>query len=277
MDPDSLAQCLTDRTRAVIVAHMYGLPADMDGIRTVLRDRPDITLIEDASLAVGADYRGRRVGSLGDAAAFSLASGKVLGVIGSGGAITTDSQDYYLALNHARHYGRNSSPYHYCDPLPEIAQPRGMVIRGLNERMDTIQAAVGLVKLEALEADLAKRRSIAALYDTVLESAPCQCPVVPEGYTHSYRVYVLRVDPTIRDVFVERMCAEEIQVGTLYVPPDHLQPYFMDNGPGRVGLLPVTESVANELVCLPSHPYMTIDDAWRVADTTRRILAELNG
>jgi len=105
MDPEDLARKLSPKTKAVVVAHMYGLPADMDAIREVLADRPDVFLIEDGSLATGATYNGQKVGSFGDMGCFSLASGKVLGVAGSGGAATTNSEELFIKLNQVRNYG----------------------------------------------------------------------------------------------------------------------------------------------------------------------------
>ncbi len=273
MDPESLAQSLTPRTKAVIVAHMYGLMADMDAIGEVLEEYPDVVLIEDASLATGAEYRGRRAGSFGDMACFSLASTKMLGVIGSGGVITTDSFDYYQRLNWARHYGRTQSPYNYDDPLPPSDAGPGMVIEGLNERMDTIQAAVALVKLPRMPEYLLRRREIAAHYDATLGDSPCVLPTVPADRTHCYRVYPILVADGCRDRVVANLREEGIDAGPMYVPPDHLHPYFRERG-AREGMLPVTEEVARRIVCLPSHPYMTDEDVRRVADACAAALDE---
>ena len=274
VDPVKLGEALTPETRAVVIAHMYGLPADMDRIKDVMADYPEAVLIEDASLATGARYRGRRVGAIGDIGCFSLASTKVLGVLGSGGALTTDDPEYYRRINWVRHYGRTQTPYNYDDPLPPSSAPAGMVIPGLNERMDSLQAAVGRVKLRKLDADLHRRREIAALYDEILADAPCRLPVLPAGYTHCYRVYTITVDPGIRDAFAEEMRERGIDAGAHYVPPDHLHPYFRERG-GHPGMLPVTEGMADALVCLPSHAYLTPEEANHVAVSARDILLRL--
>ena len=274
MDPENLREMLSAKTRAVIVADMYGLPANMNAIKDVLADRPDVVLIEDASLATGAEYGGTKTGGLADIGCFSLASGKVLGVIGSGGALTTNSFDYYEKINWVRHYGRSQSAYRYDDPLPPSSAPEGVVTLGLNERLDSIQAAVGRVKLARLDDDLRLRRAAAAVYDEVLEDMPCNTPPVPHGSTHSYRVYVITVDPGIRDAFIRDMREAGIAAGAHYVPPDHLHPYFLERGTGP-GMLPVTERVADSLVCLPSHPYMGVDQVWYAAEMARKTLSNL--
>jgi len=274
MDPKDLAAKLTDKTRAVIVVHMYGLPADMDSIMDVLADREDIVLIEDGSLATGALYKGKKVGSFGDMGCFSLASSKVLGVLGSGGAVCTNCKEYYLKLNQVRNYGGTDSPYLEVDPLAEYDLPHDMSSKGLNDRMDTIQAAAGLVKLREHERDLARRRAIAAIYDQALADSACTITKVPAHSTHSYRVYPLRVDPTIRDEVLKELRVAGIQAGTHYVPPDHLTTYFKKRGFKR-GDLPATEAVADSIACLPSHPYMEVDEVWHVATKTHEILDRL--
>ena len=269
MSAVDLAEKVSSRTRVVIVAHMYGLPADMAGIRAVLADYPDVILIEDAALAPGAEYGGQKVGSLADFGCFSLAWNKVLGMIGRGGIITTDSPEDYLRLREVRHYGKEKT----LDD--SLAKPEQHLVRlGLNERLDAIQGAAGRVKLRHLDADLELRRAAASIYNRVLSDSPCRTPRVPENCTHSYRVYVIQVDPSIRDAFVDQMMKASVEVGKHYVPPDHLHPYFLERG-SAPGLLPITERVAERLVCLPSHPYMDVADVWYAANTAREVLAEL--
>ncbi len=275
MDPDRLRETISDNTRAVVVAHMYGLPADMHTIAEIVSDFPDVTLIEDASLSAGATIDGTKTGAFGDIACFSLASGKVLGVVGSGGILTTNDREMYRRINWVRHYGRSQSPYRHDDPMPEGSEPKGTIMPGLNERLDTIQAAVGRIKLRRLDEDLAQRRAVARIYDELLEDSACETPVVPKGYTHSYRVYPITVAPSIRDRFIETMQARGIQVGAHYVPPDHLHPYFVDRGNKR-GLLPTTERVADSIACLPSHQYMNPKAIWKTAETARKVLKEIS-
>lgn len=275
MDPNRLREAISDNTRAVVVAHMYGLPADMGTINGILSDFPDVTLIEDASLATGATIDGTKTGAFGDIACFSLASGKVLGVVGSGGILTTNDIEMYRRINWVRHYGRSQSPYRHDDPMPQGPEPKGTIIPGLNERLDTIQAAVGRIKLDRLDEDLAQRRAVARIYDELLEDSACETPIVPKGYTHSYRVYPITVAPSVRDRFIEEMRTRGIQVGAHYVPPDHLHPYFLDRGTEK-GLLPTTEGVADSIACLPSHQYMSPRAAWETAEKARNVLKEIS-
>lgn len=275
MDPGVLGQLLNERTRAVIVAHMYGLPADMEAIQAQLERWPNVVLVEDGALAPGAEYHGRRVGSFGSYGCFSLACGKVLGVLGSGGAVTAQDEEAFRRLNHVRNYGRASSPYREVDPLEgRWPDETGAVVLGVNERLDTVQAAVARVKLKHLPQDLQKRRAIAALYGELLRDAPCTPQYVPPGYVSSYRVYAIRVAAHVRDRFVWEMRSAGIEVGTHYVPPDHLHPYFRQKG-YREGHLPVTERVAAEVVCLPCHQYLTVEEVLEVAQKAREVLRQL--
>ncbi len=276
MDPASLRDTLSAKTRAVIAVDMYGAPADMDALRDALDGRDDITLIEDFSLAVGATYRGKKAGSLADIGCTSLAAGKVLGVLGSGGALTTHHEHLYRRINEVRHYGRAESPYWHDDPLPPVKEPDGMVIKGLNERMDSIQAAVARVKLRHLERDLGIRRAIAAVYDEYLKAAPCRAQRVLDQAVSSYRSYVILVEPQIRDQFVQKMAEAGIRVGLQYIPPDHLHPYFLERG-CQPGMLPVIEKVADALACLPIEPTMSVEDVHYVAETARKLLFDLSG
>ncbi len=270
MVPEELEKALSEKTKAVIVAHMYGLPADMDAIEQVLKGRDDIVLIEDAALAVGADVRGRRAGSIGDMACFSIASSKVLGAVGAGGIVTTNSLEYYQNLNWVRNYGSAKSPYKEDDPMPKH-EKGGMMFPGVNERLDTIQAAVARVKLRKMDADLTKRRANCSIFDEFLADSPCEVPYIPEGFTHSFRVYPMLVDADVRDDALKEIQQAGIQAGAHYVPPDHLHPFFLERGSYQ-GLLPNTEKVADRIICLPCHQYMDSDEVYYVATKTRDIL-----
>lgn len=151
-----------------------------------------------------------------------------------------------------------------------------MVIKGLNERMDSIQAAVARVKLRHLERDLGIRRAIAAVYDEYLKAAPCRAQRVLDQAVSSYRSYVILVEPQIRDQFVQKMAEAGIRVGLQYIPPDHLHPYFLERG-CQPGMLPVIEKVADALACLPIEPTMSVEDVHYVAETARKLLFDLSG
>ncbi len=273
MDPNALQAALTPKTRAVIVAHMYGLPADITAIRSVLADRKDIILIEDGALAIGADSPAGRVGSLGDMACFSIASSKVLGCVGAGGVLTTNHEEFYVKANWVRNYGTASSPYKEEDPMP-TRQEKGLVIRGVNERLDTIQAAVARVKLKHLDRDLAKRRANAKIYDRFFSDLACETPYIPQGYTHSFRTYPLLVEASIRDRCLQQLNERGIEAGAHYIPPDHLHPYFLKRG-GYRGQLPVTEEVADRIVCLPVHQYLESDEIAYVIHHTKEVMQSL--
>ena len=179
IDPDRLESAVTPRTRAIVPVHLYGLPARMDEIRAVA-GRRGLRVIEDAAQAHGARHRGRPVGGLGDAAAWSFYPGKNLGAIGDGGAVTTDDDALARRLRRLRNYGATERYVH-----PE---------RGVNSRLDELQAAVLSVKLEHLERWNARRARIAGLYLAGLAGSPVTLPAAPAEDRHAWHVFAIRSD-----------------------------------------------------------------------------------
>ncbi len=266
LDTRALADAVTPRTRAIVPVHMYGLPADMDPITAIAR-RHDLLVVEDAALAAGATYRGRRVGSLGDAAVFSLAAGKVLGGLGSGGAIVSDRADAAAAANSLRHYGRDDTPYRF-ERTPGTSP--GVTVRlGFNARLDTLQAAALRVRLRHLDEDVARRRAIAQMYSAHLAGSGVVCPAVPPDCQHAYRTYVIRLPH--RDRVHRSLLDLGIETGIHYVPPVHLHPHWARQG-FRKDAFPVAERVSAELLCLPCHPGVSDDQVSEVAGHIRRLL-----
>ncbi len=268
MDPRALAAAVSPRTRAVIPVHMYGRPADMAPIVHIARDR-GLIVIEDAALAAGAIYHGAKTGSLGAAGCFSFAPGKVLGAFGWGGMITTDDPEVARRARMLRAYGEDPDRYpppaagfRFAGLHPEV--------QGWNVRMDTIQAAVLLVKLRHLEEMIEERRAIAGRYRRGFAGLPVVMPDDPPDVRCVYRNVVIRVRS--RDIVRRALYDAGIPTGTHYIPPVHLQPAYQDLGYAR-GSLPETERAADELLTLPIYPGMPDGDVDLVVGEIGRLVA----
>ncbi len=250
MDPDKLESSLTPRTRAILPVHLYGQAADMDPILEVGR-RHGIPVIEDACQGHGAEYKGRRAGSLGIMAAFSFYPTKNLGASGDGGAVTTDDPELADRLRLLRNYGQRKRYYHES--------------KGFNSRLDEIQAAILRVKLRHLNRWNEARRAKARLYDSLLQEVvrPAEA-----GYArHVYHLYVIR---SRRRDELQRFLAER-GIGTLihYPVPVHLQEAYQDLGLSR-GTFPSTERCAEEILSLPLYPELPDEQIAEVAETINR-------
>jgi dTDP-4-amino-4,6-dideoxygalactose transaminase len=260
IDPAQVAAAIGPRTRAIVAVHLYGLPAEMDALRALASDQ-GLLLIEDAALAFGARIGARPTGTLGDGAAFSLAPSKVLGAYGDGGFIAID--DAALAARARLIAG-------YGEPFREaMTGPDGLLrleAEGYHTHLDLLQAAVVRVKLRHLPEWADRRRRIAAVYGEELAGSPVVTPAVPDGVTHSFRNYVVRVQR--RDEVRAALAARGIATSLLYTSPLHLQPVYARLG-HRPGAFPVAERLADELLCLPLFPELADDDARRVAHELR--------
>jgi dTDP-4-amino-4,6-dideoxygalactose transaminase len=205
MDPAGLERAITPRTKAVIPVHLFGQPADMDSILALAR-RHRLTVIEDAAQAHGAEYKGRRVGSLGDIGCFSFYPGKNLGAYGEGGAAVTNNVAYAETMRLLRSWGEQTRYEHR--------------LKGFNYRMDGIQGAVLGVKLRHLERWTEARRAHAATYRRLLPRASIRTPMERPGTRHVYHLFTVRLQQ--RDVWRARLGELQIQTGVHYPIPVHL-------------------------------------------------------
>jgi dTDP-4-amino-4,6-dideoxygalactose transaminase len=253
MDVAMIEAAITSRTKAIMPVHLYGRPADMDPIMGIARRR-GLVVIEDAAQAHGAEYRGRRAGSLGDMACFSFYPGKNLGAYGEGGIVVTDSPDFTRTLRMLRDWGAEKKYQH--------------VLKGYNYRMEGIQGAVLRVKLRHLERWTEKRRAAAARYDDLLMDGGVVTPEPAAGDRHVYHIYAVRTDR--RQELQEALHAESIQTGVHYPIPVHLQPAFADLG-YRAGCFPQAERAAHEVLSLPMFPELTAEQCAAVAGSVRRL------
>ena len=251
MDVKAVERAITRRTRAIIPVHLYGHPAHMDPIRELASKR-GLVVVEDACQAHGARYKGKRVGSLGHAAAFSFYPGKNLGAYGDGGMIVTNDRKIANRLEMLRNYGQKEKYKH--------------LFRGYNRRLDTLQAAILRVKLKYLEKWNAARRWNAKLYQRHLEGSEVVLPGEARGAESAWHLYVVRAKR--RDQLKEHLANKGVNVGIHYPIPIHLQPAYHDLG-YKPGDFPVTEEYAQRILSLPMFAELTQDQIERIAKTVR--------
>lgn len=233
MDATQVEAAITERTKVIMPVHLHGQPADLDPLLDIAR-RHGLILIEDAAQAHAAEYKGRRVGSIGDLGCFSFYPGKNLGAYGEGGMVVTNNEAFAHTIGMLRDWGQERKYQH--------------VIKGFNYRMEGVQGAILRVKLRHLDAWTEARRRHAARYDELLAGVAVQRPVEMPYAKHVYHVYAIRTPK--RDQIQESLQAKGIQTGIHYPIPVHLQKAYADFGYG-VGALPVTEQAASELLSLP--------------------------
>lgn len=238
IDPERVEAAITPRTKAIIPVHLTGRPADMDAILDIA-NRHGLYVVEDCAQAVGAAYRGRRVGSFGIAGCFSLHPLKTLNAIGDGGVITTNDPKLYATLRKARNHGlRNRDECEFWS---------------YNCRLDTIQAAMLLVKMDYLDQWTSARRANAALYQAELHDVVR----VPEDKPHEYAVYhTFVVQAERRDELQRYLQARGIETKVHYPIPIHLQDAAKGLGYHR-SAFPVTEKLTQRILSLPIYPELT--------------------
>lgn len=255
LDPRQIEAAITERTKAIMPVHLYGQPADMDEILAVAR-RHKLYVVEDACQAHGARYRDRRVGSLGDIAAFSFYPGKNLGAYGDAGALVTNSKDVAETVHTMRNYGQRKKYDH--------------VFLAWNRRMDTLQAAVLRAKLPHLDAWNEARRRHASIYDELLATSGARLPRTARDREHVFHLYVIQVQA--RDSLLEHMAAEGVHAGIHYPIPIHFQEAYRDRGFGP-GSFPVTEAAAPRLLSLPMYPELKEEQLARVSEIVSKFEA----
>lgn len=240
LDPAKIEAAITPRTKAILPVHLYGQCADMDPILAIAK-KHGIPVVEDAAQAHGAEYKGRRAGSMGVMGCFSFYPGKNLGAYGEGGAVVTDNADYDKTIRMLRDWG-TAQRYHHD-------------LKGFNYRMEGIQGAVLGVKMKHIEGWTEKRCAAAKLYrENLTRLAGVRLPVEATERRHVYHVFAVFVKN--RDEVVKRMQAAGIGVGIHYPIPVHLQKCFAELG-HKPGDFPVSEQIAAEELTLPLFPEIT--------------------
>ena len=271
LDPEKVAAKITPRTRALLPVDYAGHPADLAGLQELAR-RHHLIVIEDASHALGAEYRNRRVGSIADMTVFSFHPVKHLAT-GEGGMVTTDRADFAETLRRFRNHGISSDArqrqtegqWHY-----------EMVLLGFNYRLTDIASALGLSQLKKLDENLRRRREIAAGYaDAFQDLGSITLPAVRSGSRPAWHLYPIRLK--LEKLSVDRshvfraLRAENIGVNVHYIPV-HLHPYYRERFGTRNGEYPVAEKAYESLISLPMFHSMTDQDVGHVVEAVNKIL-----
>ena len=244
-----------DRPRAVIAVHLYGHPCDVAALAGIC-DRHGVALIEDCAQAHGATVGGRHVGSFGEAATFSFYPTKNLGAFGDGGATAFHSADLAARCRALREYGWHER---YLSD-----------IQGMNSRLDELHAAMLRVRLQHLDAEVARRRSVAAIYDAGLRGL-LATPAVRAGCAHAYHLYVVRSPE--RDRLKEQLAERGIGTGIHYPMAVHQQRAYADRIAIGQGGLAETERAIREVLSLPMHGLLADSDAEQVVKAVRNIVS----
>jgi dTDP-4-amino-4,6-dideoxygalactose transaminase len=247
IDVTKIEDAITGKTKAIIPVHLYGLSADMQSIRKIA-EKHNLVIVEDACQAHGAEYKGKRAGSLGNAAGFSFYPTKNLGACGDAGMVTTNDERVAETVRALRNCGQRVKNVHDLEPF--------------NHRLDTIQAAILRVKLKYLDEWIASRRRLAALYNKLLTGSNVTVPSEPPDYKHVYHLYVIRSKN--RDALQTHLKEHGIGTAIHYPSPVHLQPFYA-KGQNKHGQFPVAEKLCNEILSLPMYPEMTEEQANVVA------------
>ncbi len=239
LDPTKIEHAVTGRTSAILPVHLYGQPADMDPILDIA-NRHGLRVLEDAAQAHGARYQGRRVGTLGDSAAWSFYPGKNLGALGDAGAVTTNDDEIADHVRCLRNYGSRTK---YVNEL-----------RGVNSRLDELQAALLIVKLKHLDEWNDRRRRVAQLYSSGLRDTPLVLPTVPGWALPVWHLFVIRSNR--RDDLQLYLRQNGVETLLHYPIPPHLQAAYRDLGLVE-GSLPISEAIHREVLSLPMGPHLS--------------------
>jgi dTDP-4-amino-4,6-dideoxygalactose transaminase len=251
LDPRRIEAAITPRTRAILPVHLYGQPADMDPIMEIARRR-GLKVLEDCAQSQGALYRGRRAGSLADAAGFSFYPGKNLGAFGDAGAVTTDDAVLAAGLRELRNYG-SAVKYHN-------------EVKGFNSRLDELQAALLRPRLAVLDEWNARRRRVAQRYLAGLQGAGLRLPVEAEGCESVWHVFVVRSGD--RKALQDALASRGVGTVVHYPIPPHLQPAYAEMALRR-GAFPLSEAMHDEVLSLPMGPHLSDEQVEYVIASVR--------
>lgn len=259
LDPSRIEAALTERTRAILPVHLYGLPADMDPILEIAR-KHRLWVLEDGAQSQGARYKGGRIGHHGDAVAWSFYPGKNLGALGDAGAVTTDNPELAERIRVLRNYG---SRVKYVNE-----------VQGVNSRLDPIHAAALRVKLKYLDLWNARRQQIAGYYLEALADTDLTLPYLPEWAEHVWHIFAV-LHPE-RDLLQQHL--QQQGIGTLihYPIPPHLQAAYRELGYGE-GAFPISERIHRQELSLPMGPHLTQEQAERVVEAVRNFALSARG
>ena len=252
IDPAKIEAAITGRTKAIVPVHLYGQPADMDPILEIAA-KHNLAVIEDAAQAHGATYKGRRIGTIGQAACFSFYPGKNLGAYGDAGAVTTDDEELATYIRKLGDHGSNVKYKHD--------------FQGANSRMDGIQGAVLSVKLRHLDKWTDRRMAVAARYNEGLKDV-CVVPQTVGDVRHVFHLYVIQVNN--RQELMDHLQSQDIASGIHYPVPLPMTPAYEGLG-YQAADFPVACGIADKIVSLPMHGDLTDDDVDLVIEEVRKV------
>lgn len=250
INPDLIEAKITDKTKAILVVHLYGQAVQMEKIWTLAK-KYNLKIIEDSAQAHGAIYNGKRVGSLGDASGFSFYPGKNLGALGDGGAVTTNDEELAQKIRALGNYGSHKKYEN--------------IYQGLNSRLDEIQAAVLDVKLKYLDNDNAKRKEIAQYYLKNIKNPLITLPQAYDENSNVWHIFALRVKDRAR--FQQYLNDNGIQTIIHYPIPPYKQECYKEL---NYLSFPITEQIHNEIISIPISPVMSDDEVQKVTEVINR-------
>ena len=246
INPDLIEEKITNKTKAIMVVHLYGQAVQMDKI-WALAKKYNLKIIEDSAQAHGAIYQGKRTGNLGDASGFSFYPGKNLGCLGDGGCVTTNNDELASKIRAIANYGSHKK---YCN-----------LYKGVNSRLDEIQAGILDVKLKYLDNDNKRRREIAKYYRENIKNPKITLPQTYDENAHVWHVFVVRVEN--RKEFQDYLTSNNIQTLIHYPTPPHKQEAYEE---WNNLSYPITEKIHKEVISLPISPVMTSEEMQKICE-----------
>ncbi|MBP3688012.1 MAG: DegT/DnrJ/EryC1/StrS family aminotransferase [Alphaproteobacteria bacterium] len=246
INPDLVEAAITPKTKAIMVVHLYGQAVKMEKIWTLAK-KYNLKVFEDAAQGHGAIYQGRRTGNLSDAAAFSFYPGKNLGCLGDGGAVVSNDKELIDKVKALANYGSDKKYHH--------------IYKGLNSRLDEIQAAILDVKLPHLDEDNTRRRVIAKYYRENINNPRIVLPQTYDEQAHVWHVFVVRTQE--RDRFQQYLTDNGVQTIIHYPTPPHKQLAYQE---WNNRSYPITEEIHKTIISLPISPVMTDDEVKKVVN-----------
>lgn len=246
INPYSIEEKITSKTKAIMVVHLYGQAVQMEKIWKIAK-KYNLKIIEDSAQAHGAIYQENRTGNLGDASGFSFYPGKNLGCIGDGGAVTTNDEELFNKIKAIANYGSDRKYHH--------------IYKGVNSRLDEIQAAVLDIKLKHLDSDNNKRRKISKYYRENIKNSKIILPETYDEKSHVWHIFAVRTQN--RDEFQKYLTEKGIQTIIHYPTPPHKQGAYKE---WNNLSFPITEEIHNTILSLPISPVMTDSEIEKVVE-----------
>ncbi len=246
INPDSIEEKITSKTKAIMVVHLYGQAVQMEKIWKIAK-KYNLKIIEDSAQAHGAIYQENRTGNLGDASGFSFYPGKNLGCMGDGGAVTTNDEELFNKIKAIANYGSDRKYHH--------------IYKGVNSRLDEIQAAVLDIKLKHLDSDNNKRREISKYYRENIKNSKIILPDTYDEKSHVWHIFAVRTQN--RDEFQKYLTEKGIQTIIHYPTPPHKQGAYKE---WNNLSFPITEEIHNTILSLPISPVMTDSEIEKIVE-----------